>query len=115
MNLIIKDILNSKKIIFKPAGLLYFNAAVKLKDKLTEILSIKGELLSIKEQFKEALVCCTESLRLIPEDVFTWRSKGLLLEEFSEFDLALDCFNEILSINPKNLKAWLYKAYIFQE
>ncbi len=78
-------------------------------------MSIKGELLSIKEQFKEALVCCNESLRLIPEDVETWRSKGFILEEFSEFDLALDCFNEILKINPKNLDAWNEKARIFQK
>lgn len=96
----------------------YLNASVKLIDyrislfgKSPEILSAKGAVLSLLNQFEESLVYLNESEELGNTDPFLYNSLGCSWVNLKEYEKAYHYFKLAVDGNPNNIDYLINISY----
>lgn len=96
----------------------YLKASLKLVDyriflfgKNPEILSAKGAILSLLNQFEESLVCLNESEELGNTDPFLYNSFGCSWVNLEEYEKAYHYFKLAIDGNPNNIEYLINISY----
>ena len=69
----------------------------------------KGTVLTITEQYDDALDCFNKAISLEKHNIDFLLNKGVVLMELGKFEEAIDSFNKVLLRNPDNEDAFFLK------
>ncbi len=71
---------------------------------------IKGDAFAYNKQYKEAIECYEEAIKIDPENAPAYNDKGNVLYNLKQYDKAIVCYDEAIRINPAYAIAYYNKG-----
>ena len=75
------------------------------------LLVEKGRLLTVDEDYKGAISCYNQALKIKPDDYNALLKLGIALADLGRYEEAITSYDHALKIKPNMHTAWLFRGY----
>jgi len=75
-----------------------------------DIIIAEGDDYYEKKDHVRAIECYDRAIKIQPNNVKAWYSKGLNLSSLREHGLAIECYDKAIALDPNHFRAWLNKG-----
>jgi tetratricopeptide (TPR) repeat protein/CHAT domain-containing protein len=89
-----------------------YDRALNIQPDSVALSNRAGSLLRLK-RFDEAIVSLDQSIRIHPNNISTWRDRGIALLAQEKYEEAIDSFNQALAVYPSFTSIEELEKYIF--